>query len=52
MFTNRHTLAGINVLEDIATTRSARFCDANSHVSREMAEMRLPVRAYALVAQG
>lgn len=35
---DRHTLAGINVLEDITTTRGARFCDANSDVSREMAE--------------
>ena len=35
---DRHTLAGINVLEDISTTRGARFCDASSYVSREMAE--------------
>lgn len=35
---DRDTLAGINVLEDIATTRGARFCDADTYVSREMAE--------------
>ncbi len=35
---DRNTLAGINVLEDIATTRGARFCDADAYVTRDMAE--------------
>lgn len=35
---DRNTLAGINVLEDIVATRGARFCNADSYVTREMAE--------------
>jgi len=35
---DRHTLAGINVLEDITATRGARFCDADTYVTRAMAE--------------
>jgi hypothetical protein len=35
---DRRTLAGINVLEDIVTTRGARFCDAQTYVTRDMAE--------------
>ncbi len=43
---DRHTLAGINVLEDIATTRGARFCDAKTYVSREMAESMVDLLAH------
>ena len=35
---DRRSLAGINVLEDVAATRAARFCDADTYVTREMAE--------------
>ncbi len=35
---DRRSLAGINVIEDIATTRGARFLDFRTHVTREMAE--------------
>lgn len=35
---NRRSLASINVLEDVAATRGARFCDADTYVTREMAE--------------
>ncbi|MCC6707744.1 MAG: aminoglycoside phosphotransferase family protein [Gammaproteobacteria bacterium] len=35
---DRDTLAGINVLEDIVTSRGARFCDAGTYVTRDMAE--------------
>ena len=35
---DRRSLAGINVLEDIATTRGARFCVATTVVTRAMAE--------------
>lgn len=35
---DRHSLAGINVLEDIVATRGARFCDADAYVTRDMAE--------------
>ena len=35
---DRRSLAGINVLEDIVATRGARFCDAHTYVTRDMAE--------------
>ncbi|HIG40346.1 MAG: aminoglycoside phosphotransferase family protein [bacterium] len=35
---DRRTLAGVNVLEDIAATRNAQFCDFRTRVSRQMAE--------------
>ena len=35
---DRRTLAGINVLEDVATTRGVRFCDHSTQVTRAMAE--------------
>ncbi|MGE0857655.1 MAG: phosphotransferase [Gammaproteobacteria bacterium] len=35
---DRRTLAGINVLEDVATTRGVRFCDHLTPVTRAMAE--------------
>ena len=35
---DRRSLAGINVLEDVAATRGARFCDADTYVTRAMAE--------------
>ena len=35
---DRHSLAGINVLEDVAATRGAQFCEADTYVTRAMAE--------------
>jgi hypothetical protein len=35
---DRRSLAGINVLEDVAATRGARFCDFRTAVARPMAE--------------
>ncbi|MDA1097920.1 MAG: aminoglycoside phosphotransferase family protein [Proteobacteria bacterium] len=35
---DRQTLACVNVMEDTAATKNAHFCDAQTRVSREMAE--------------
>ena len=42
---DRRSLAGINVLEDVAATRGAHFCDAHTYVTRDMAEGMVDVLA-------
>ena len=43
---DRRSLAGINVLEDIATTRGASFCDHRTYVTRDMAESMVDLLAH------